>query len=167
MARVLRGFGQAVVYLGIAVLLGVFANGPTYQHFPPDQALIRISVVHSAQRKEECRRLTAQEIAELAPNMRKAVSCARERSPILLEVTLDGRNLLRETLLPTGFSSDGPARLYRGIAVAPGPHRLVLGMRDSPRTEGFDYTYDDVVDLRAQQNLVVDFRAESGGFILR
>ena len=44
---------------------------------------------------------------------------------------------------------------------------LVLRMRDTARTEGFDYSYDEVVELEPEQNLVVDFRAESGGFILR
>ena len=40
-------------------------------------------------------------------------------------------------------------------------------MRDSARTEGYDYQLDTEVELEALQNLVVDFRPESGGFILR
>ena len=145
----------------------MFSSAPAYRHFPADQAQIKISIVHSAQRKEACRRLTAEEIAELAPNMRKTLACSRERLPVILDVTLDDEVLARETLLPTGFSGDGPAKLYKALAVSPGSHHLVLRMRDTARTEGFDYSYDEVVELEPEQNLVVDFRAESGGFILR
>ena len=167
MARTLRYAGQAVVYLAIAVLLGLFSRAPTYVHFPPDQAQIKFSIIHSAQRKEACRRRTAEEIAELAPNMRKPLDCPRERLPVWLEVTLDGEVLVEESLLPTGLSGDGPAKLYRGFTVSAEPHHLVIGMRDSARSEGFDYLFDGVVELAPEQKLVVDFRAETGGFILR
>jgi len=167
MARALRYLGQAAVYLAIAVLLGVLSDSPTYLAFPRDQALIKLSLVHSAQRKEPCRRLTAEELAELAPNMRKPTVCGRERLSLWLEVRLDGRLLLSESLPPAGLSKDGPARVYHRMPVAPGRHRLSLKMRDSARTEGYDYELDTEVELEALQNLVVDFRPESGGFILR
>jgi hypothetical protein len=164
---VLRYAGQAVVYLATAAVLGVLSDSPAYQAFPPDQALIKVSLVHSAQRKEPCRKLSAEELAELAPNMRKPTVCGRERLPLRLEINLDGELLFRESLPPAGLSKDGPARVYHRIPVAPGRHRLSLKMRDSARTEGYDYEFDKEVELDALQNLVVDFRPESGGFILR
>jgi hypothetical protein len=167
MVSVLRYAGQAVVYLATAVVLGVLSDTPAYQAFPPDRALIKISLVHSAQRKDPCRKLSAEELAELAPNMRKQTVCGRERLPLQLEIELDGQLLLRESLAPTGLSKDGPARLYRSVPVTPGRHSLSLKMRDSARTEGYDYELDTEVELEALQNLVVDFRPESGGFILR
>jgi hypothetical protein len=167
MARALRYLGQAAVYLLIAILLGVFSDSPAYLTFPRNQALIKLSLVHSAQRKEPCRKLSAEELAELAPNMRKPISCARERLPLWLEVRLDEQLLFSESLPPAGLSKDGPARVYHPIPVAPGRHSLSLKMRDTARTEGYDYQLDTVVELEALQSLVVDFRPESGGFILR
>lgn len=167
MSRVLRYLGQAVVYLGIALVFATFSKSPSYVHFPPDRALIKVSLVHSAQRREECRRLSAEEIAELPPNMRKPLACARERLPIWLEVLLDDRVLIRDAFPPTGFADDGPARIYERFEVRPGRHLLTLRLRDSRRTEGFDYEFQETVELQPQQNLVVDFRTESGGFILR
>ena len=167
LALALRYLGQAAVYLGIAALLGTFSNTPAYVHYPPDQALIKLSLVHSAQRKEECRRLSAEEIAELAPNMRKNLACARERLPVRLELSVDGETLVSGSFPPTGLSSDGPSLVYRRLPVAPGKHRLILRMRDSNRQEGYDYEYESVVDLRPQQNLVIDFRSETGGFNVR
>ena len=45
------------------------------------QALDKLSLVHSAERKEPRRRLTPEELAKLAPNMRKPMACStREQS---------------------------------------------------------------------------------------
>ncbi len=167
MTDVLRYLGQAVVYLLIAVLFGYFSAAPTYVHFPPDRAAIKVSLVHGAKRKEACRRLTREELAALPPNMRKPVSCPRERLPVRLEVRLDDRVLLSEALPPTGLAGDGPSRIDRRFAVAPGSYRLKLVMRDSDRTEGYDYARETEITIAARQNLVIDFNAESGGFILR
>jgi hypothetical protein len=167
MARLFAYLGQAAVYLLTAVLLGVFSDTPVYRHFPEDQALVKLSLVHSAARKEPCRRLTPEELAKLAPNMRKPMACTRERLPLWLEMRLDEQLLFREALEPGGLSKDGPARVYQQFPVAPGRYRLSLKMRDSTRSEGFDYRLDTEIELKALQNLVIDFRPESGGFILR
>jgi hypothetical protein len=167
MARLFAYLGQAVVYLLTAVLLGVFSDTPAYRHFPEDQALVKLSLVHSAERKEPCRRLTPEELAKLAPNMRKPMACSRERLPLWVEMSLDDELLFGQALEPGGLSKDGPARVYEKFPVAPGRYRLSLGMRDSARTEGFDYRLDTEIELRALQNLVIDFRSEGGGFILR
>ena len=167
MARLFAYLGQALVYLLTAILLGVFSDTPAYQHFPEDQAQVTLSLVHSAERKEPCRRLTPEELAELAPNMRKPMACSRERLPLWLEMRLDDELLFSEALQPGGLSKDGPARVYRKFPVAPGRYRVSLGMRDSARSEGFDYELDTEIELQALQNQVIDFRSESGGFILR
>ena len=99
--------------------------------------------------------------------MRKPMACSRERLPLWIEMRLDDELLFSEALQPGGLSRDGPARVYQKFPVAPGPHRLSLRMRDSARSEGFDHQLDTDIEIRALQNLVVDFRAESGGFILR
>lgn len=167
MTNLLRYLGQAAVYGIIAVLFGYFSSAPSYVHFPPDRAAIKISLVHSAKPKEPCHRRTREELAELAPNMRKPVSCERERLPVRLEVTLDDRVLLREELPPGGLAGDGPARIDRRFAVAPGTYRLKLAMSDSDRAQGYDYAREMEITLVARQNLAIDFRAERGGFIIR
>jgi len=42
MANALRYLGQGAVYLGIALLFGIFSRSPAYEHFPPDRALIKV-----------------------------------------------------------------------------------------------------------------------------
>ena len=78
---------------------------------------------------------------------------------------LDGRVVTRELLPPAGLHGDGASAVYRRFAVKAGRHRLVAGLRDIERTEGFDYEGAAEVELAPGQNFVVDFRSETGGFI--
>jgi len=167
MADALRYVGQAAVYGLIALALGYFSDSPAYTHFPPDQALVKLSLVHPGNRVGECRRRTADELAELAPNMRKALDCPRGRLPLLVELSLDGALLYRESLPPTGLSGDGPSRAYQRFTVAPGRHVLAARLRDSARTEGFDFEHEADIELAPRQSLAIDFQAETGGFVFR
>jgi hypothetical protein len=146
---------------------GTFADSPAYVHHPPGHALINLSFSHGAGRKGECRRLSAEEIARLAPNMRRPTQCPRERLPVHVELALDGNLLYRGTLPPTGLSGDGPSRVYERFPVAPGAHRIDVRLRDTARAEGFDHERTEIVELKPGQNFVVDFRPDAGGFIFR
>ena len=167
MVSILRYLGQAVVYSGIALLFGTFATRPVYVHFPPGKAALTVSVVHGAKSKEACRRLTAKEIAALPANMRKPISCPRERLPVWIEVQVGGQVLLSESIPPTGLSGDGPSRIHRRFVVEPGRLRLSARMRDTTRAEGYDYELAREIEVAPEQSLVLDFRAEGGGFVLQ
>ncbi|MCP4329650.1 MAG: hypothetical protein GY791_14585 [Alphaproteobacteria bacterium] len=165
MPKILRYAGQAAVYLLIAVLFGYFSSAPSYVHFDPEAAMVKISFAHGAKTKGECHRRTADEIAELAPNMRRPFDCPRERLPVVIEIELDGELMLSETLPPTGLSGDGPSRLYRTLAVAPGAHHVVARLRDSDRADGFDYEREVTIELDPRQIFVIDFKSSAGGFV--
>ena len=167
MIGILKWGGQAVIYAGMALWLGYFANRPVYTHLDPDQALIKLSILHSAQRKGECRRRTKEELEALNPNMRKPLDCPRERLPIHLEVLLDGDLIYDEILQPAGLSKGSQTRAYQRLPAQPGVHELIVRMVDSARTEGYDYRVAAKIRLEAGLIFVIDFRAETGGFILR
>lgn len=166
MAEPLRYLGQGGFYLLLALGLGYCSTHPAYTHFPPDRALIKLSLTHGA-KKEECRRRTPEELAKLAPNMRRPMECTRERLPVTVELLMDGRPLYQATLPPTGLAGDGPSRVYERFAVPPGRHELTARLRDTDRQEGFDYERTMAVDLKPEQSLAIDFRPETGGFVLR
>jgi hypothetical protein len=166
MVKPLRLFGQVVVYGAIALLFGIFSDSPSYTHLPPDQAQLKLSFAHSAAPREACRKLTREELKDVAANMRRTEVCPRERLPVLVELLVDGVTLYRESLPPTGLFGDGPSLVYERFVIAPGRHRLVVRLRDSARTEGFDYRRTAEIDLGPRQSLAIDFRAETGGFIL-
>ena len=164
MSRALAYFGQVLVYGLTALCLGIFATWPSYRSFPDDKSSLVISFAHSGQRVGECRKLTPEEIAEVAANMRRAEVCPRERRPILVEMRLSEQLLYSEAVAPTGFASGGASQVYRRFAVVPGRHRLSVALRDSDRETGFDYVREAEIDLAPGQSFVVDFRSEMGGF---
>lgn len=165
MIRALQGFGQIAVYGAFAVLIGYFADSPHYEYFPSDKAAVTLSFAHGAEHKGDCRRLSRTELQKLAPNMRKPVSCPRERLPVVVKLELDGRNLYEATLPPTGLSGDGPSHVFKRFVVPTGRHTLVARLRDTKRESGYDYTATKAINLAPAQSLAIDFRADIGGFI--
>lgn len=165
MAKPLAYLGQAVVYGLIALTLGYFSMRPAFRHFADDQAQLLVSFAHKGEHKVPCRKLTREEIAELAANMRRTELCSRERLPIYVELTLSGEPIYSASLPPTGLSSDGASQAYQNFTVAPGRYQLVARLRDSARESGFDYEATADVDLEPGENYVIDFRSEMGGFL--
>ena len=165
MITIIRWVGQAIIYSGMALWLGYFANRPVYTHLPPDQALIKLSVVHGAQRKGECRKRTQEELDAMNPNMRTPYDCPRERLPIAIQVLLDGEVIYDRSIIAAGLARGGSTRAYERFAVVSGRHELVARMVDSARTEGYDFERAATIKLSPGENFVIDFRAESGGFL--
>jgi hypothetical protein len=166
MAKPLAYVGQGAVFLLLALGIGYCSNRPAYTRFPADMALLKLSFAHGAH-KEECRQRSAEELAKLAPNMRRPAACSRERLPVTVELLLDGKPLYRAVLPPTGLAGDGPSRAYERFAVPPGRHELVVRLRDSDRRDGFDYERTATLELAPAQSVAIDFRPEMGGFVFR
>jgi hypothetical protein len=167
MKVLLRYVGQAVWYGLVAAVLGWLGTGPAYSPFPDDRAQIKLSFAHGARREAaDCRRRTAEELAKLPHRERSLYACDRRRLPIRMELALDGKPIFARTVEPGGLGGDSPARVYERFVVAPGRHTLAARLRDSARSEGFDYEKTVEVTLRPRQNLVIDFRAAEGGFII-
>jgi hypothetical protein len=159
--------GQGVTYAVFAAVLGLFANGPAYAPASPDQAQIVLSFIHGGKPAGECRDRTTDELAKLAPNMRRKQACPRERVALLVELEMDGKILFRESLPPQGFAKDFPSHIHRRFAVEPGTHRIAVRLRDSLRHDGFDYQGETETTLVPRQSLAIDFRAAIGGFVFR
>jgi len=130
--------GQIIFFGVIAALIAYFSTSPSYRSFADNNALIKLSFAHGGKPTGECRRLSRAELQKLAPNMRKSISCPRERLPLFVKMEIDGNLRLENSFAPTGLSGDGPSNVYARFVVPAGRHLLVLGMRDSKRADGFD-----------------------------
>jgi len=159
--------GQALLYGLFALIIGVFSNWPIYRHLAPDQALIKLSFNHQGKPVSDCRSATPEELAKLPPNMRAPQVCPRERSPIAVELDLDGVMVLRHVATPSGLSRDGASAFYRRLEVPAGTHRLAIRLKDDVRSTGFDFVREAVVTLKAAQILVIDFDPNDGGITLQ
>lgn len=165
--RQLRLAGQFAVIVALFAGVAALSDWPTYRQIPGNSGVVLLTFVHGADRKAECRRLTAEEIAKLPPNMRRVQDCPRVRRPIYVELDVDSRNVYQASLPPTGIAGDGPSRVYRRFVLPAGKHDVAVRMRDTSRTEGFDHERRDSVELSPDQLFVIDYRPESGSFVFR
>jgi hypothetical protein len=157
---------QALLYGLFATVIGVFSGWPSYEHLAPGRALIKLSLRHHGQRVADCRSLSAEELAKLPPNMRAPQQCPRERSPVTVEVDIDGAPALRHVAPPSGLKRDGASNIYRRLEVPAGPRRVAVRLDDDARRAGFDHVREATVTLAPAQVLVIDFDAEKGGIEL-
>jgi hypothetical protein len=157
--------GQTVLYGAFAAFIGYFATAPRYQHLPPDHAVIKLSISHLGGR--ECRQRTPEELAKMPRNMRAPLDCPRERSPIQLELDLNGKPLFHGQMQPTGVAKDGIATIYRRFEIPAGEHTLSVRLNDNAKQSGFPYSKEARITLKPAQILVVDFNPDRGGLFFQ
>lgn len=167
MTKLYRLTLQALAYLGLMALVGYLSASPGYNYASSDMAAVKLSLSHAADRVKPCVRLTPEQIAELAPNMRQVERCERERLPLTVRIELDGKVLAQIEAPPSGLWKDGPASVYERFEVEPGRHAVTAKLRQSDRPDGWDYTHSEDVTLQAGRYFTITFRAETGGFRFR
>ena len=166
MTQALRFLAQALLYVPFMALIGYFSTGPAYRHLDPGEALVRLSFSHAGAGVSECRRRTPEELAKLPPNMRAPLDCPRERSPVTVELEMDGELVYRVVAAPSGLRRDLASTVYWRRAVPAGAHRFTARLKD--RREGdFNYVREIAVTIEPGRVLVIDFNAAQGGFIFR
>lgn len=164
MTSVFRYLVQLACFTLFAAFVAYFSASPAYQYAPHEIAQVKISLSHAAERVAECVRLSPEEVAQLAPNMRRTETCGRERLPLMMEMIIDGKVVLAKQAPPSGLWGDGPASVYERLSLPPGAYQLEVRLRDTARETGWDYTLTEAVELKAGRYLTVSFKADSGGF---
>ncbi len=163
-ARLRRCAGQGAAYALFAAFIGYFSNSPAYQHLPPDQAMVKLSLRHSGQLLGECQQRDPEELAKLPATMRAPADCPRERSPLELVLEVNGETILDEQIMPRGLHKDGMASMYRRVNVPSGPVMLKVRMKDHPGQTEFPYSVEREMTLRPAQVLVIDFDSQNRRF---
>ena len=158
---------QGLVVGLFAAGLGYCSNRPVYRHLEDDQAVLKLSLRHAGQILGECRTRTAEELAGLPANMRAPLVCPRERSPLQLELQLNDRLVLSETLPARGLHNDGRASVYRRLVVPVGRLDVEVRLKDHVESEVFQYQASRVVEMGPAENLVIDFNGDLGDFEFR
>ncbi len=158
---------QALLYAAFAAVVGYFSLSPDYRYGDPDLATIKVSLSHATNRVEACVNLTPRQINERAMRGEPLAECPRERLPLTVELDIDGMRVLHTTAAPSGLWNDGPSSVYERLSVDPGTRTVTVRLRDSARSDGWDYEYSERVTLVAGRYFTITFRAESGGFAFR
>lgn len=165
--NVSRLLAQILLFGLFGLVIGVFSRWPVYQALAPGRAVVKVSFTHHGKPVSECRQVSLADLAKLPPNMRAPVQCPRERSPVRIEVDVDGRAVYRHAAMPSGLSKDGASAVYQRIELDAGSHQITVRMNDDARRGGDTHTRTDTVVLKPAQILVIDFDAEAGGITFK
>lgn len=163
--RVLRYLLQAINYTVFMALIWYFATSPSVRILADDEAVITMAFAHAGDLREPCRKLSYEELAKLPPNMRKPEECPRERSPVAIEMVLDGETIYSRSLNPPGLYQDGGVDVYYSKKIPAGKHYFEIKMNDSVRVDGFNHTHEQEINVEPAQILLVDFDSEKGFII--
>lgn len=132
-ARVAR---LVAVGVATALVLWLIARASAAPLSVRDGATARLRLSWSArpERIEVCRRLSAEELAQLAEHMRQRVECEGRFATYALRVESDGRVLGETMVHGAGLRHDRPLYLLREYDVAPGMHRVRVSFtrRETP-----------------------------------
>lgn len=165
MIRLFRYITQLALYGAFIATIGYASTYPAHKHIRDDSAVIKLTLSHAGQRLEACRQLSEEEQDKLAPNMRVKEVCPRERSPIKLELLVDGKILYNATLRPGGLSRDGNSNAYQRFVVPAGKHTILARLNDNIHVKGFNFEKEQDITLSPLQIFVIDFKTDSAGFI--
>lgn len=157
--------GQALAYALFFLPVAVLAGWPPYRALAPEQAEIRLSLRHSGARLGECRERDAAELAGMPENMRVPLDCPRGRSPVRLQLDVDGARLVDATLRAQGLHADGRAVYYQRLVVPAGRVGVTVRMSDDEREPGFPHVAERELELTPARSLLIDFDAASGRFV--
>ena len=155
---------QAVNYTVFMAMVWYFSFSPPYRQLAEDKAVVTLAFGHAAKRVAECTVLSQEELNKLAPNMRKPMDCPRQRSPVTVELRVNGELEVQDTFQAPGLYQDQSIDVYRNIKVQHGEHRLSVWMNDDVNVDGPTYQFEQTVKLQPAQRVVVSFDAGKNGF---
>lgn len=158
--------GRALAYGAYAAVLGVFSAWPPYAYWPADTGQLKVSLSVPGDHKEACRKRTRDELAKLPPNMRAPMKCSRERAPVAIEVTFDGKPLYRAVREATGLSKDGASAFYEKFAIPAGTHAVSVRL-SLDGGKSFPHVLESALDLAPGQAVVLGFDGPGKGLFLR
>lgn len=118
----------------IPLALLVAASGPAVRQHSMGDSQLRLSWRARPERIEECRRPSAEELAQVAEHMRQRVICTGVEASYTLRVAVDDSVLTEEVVRGGGLRHDRPLSLLRDFPVHQGAHRIqvTLQRRETP-----------------------------------
>ena len=159
---------QVLLYGAFAATLGYLSTSPAFE---PLAARPRAHPPLAQPRRAAQGRLPhalAEELAKLAPNMRAAEDCPRERAPVRVQASTSTAYAMADIVAPpAGLSRDGASVAYRRIPVPAGTHRLRVSLADDAAGTFDRVREEDGACSPPGRVLVIDFEPGKGGIVLR
>ncbi|MBT5057566.1 MAG: 4Fe-4S binding protein [Gemmatimonadetes bacterium] len=111
----------------LLLLIGALSRVPMGE--TPTEGVLRIGAQVPGLVIEECRDLSAEELAALPLHMRRPTECEKIAPTYMLTVSVDGVAVLARAIEHAGVHADRPLALDEDITVAPGSHQFAVDLR--------------------------------------
>jgi hypothetical protein len=159
MRKAIRYLAQAALYALFFVPLAYFSRAPIYSNLEEGMAVLKVAVRHPGVIVGECTSAAASGHGMRPSTMTESIEvCPRERSPLKLKLTLDGKVLYDATVPPSGLHGDGISSMYQRFEIPVGPHHLQIKMNDDVKIEGYTWQLEQDISLKSAQVLVASFK---------
>jgi len=155
-----RWAGATAVATAFGALIA-FASDRPFAAAPVPTELV-VSFKHPGRVSEHCRKIDEAEKARLPPHMRRDEICDRMRSPVRLQVAVDGATVLERAYEPRGLRSDGNSVAVERIALEPGEHRVRVSLGDGPDAAEWNLTDEREVKAGSNERVVVLYDRVAG-----
>lgn len=169
----------AALLLSLPLFLIYFLSDAPYTFHKQRETQLKLSFKYSGKQQQDCNqwefikgealkyRETLKETARVPMKGRKLEACNRERFPVSVKLYVNSTKILDRVYNPTGFKKDGPSYAYEKIKMEPGNHQIEIKMRDSRRTDGFDYVFKERIDFKPGRVVIIDFDRDKRAFFIR
>ena len=149
-----------------------FSTSPVLKMHDENEAMLILDFKHSTAKKHECDEAElakfVESISDRPAHMRRnaAKQCSsRDRVPMYVTMSLDGKVIVDETIMPAGLNEDGPAFIHHRKVVPSGEHSIKIVMKDGRIHNGKDfYDLEGVYNIPARKNILVDFNFTDKAF---
>ncbi len=159
--RAVGAVAAAALLVACAGLLGWVSD---LRYTPPDigGSEFVVSLKHPGHASENCRELTAEELASTPVHMRRERICERTRPPVRLRVAIDGAAALEKSIPPSGIWEDGNSVAVERIAVQPGEHRVGVAIGETADPEEWSFREERTMNFSDDVRRVVVFDRVAG-----
>jgi hypothetical protein len=118
------------IVLAVAVTLAIAAlSRVPYTAARGEEAMLRLSWRTPGEYVEECRTVSAEELARQPAHMRRELVCEGRLLPYELRVLLNGELVVEEVVVAAGARQDRPLYVYKEISLPAGDHNVKVDWR--------------------------------------
>lgn len=149
--------------LALACVLGAatWAGSRVPYRTPHDpRPMLLVSFNHGGDRVGQ-KALSKEDAARRLPHMRTQANLTRERVPVRLRVSVDGREVHRGSHVARGFSHDGPSLALEQFPLEPGRHEVVVEIADTAE-DRWTRRWSGTLEFTPKRNRLVQFDTRTG-----
>ena len=159
--RRLAAVGLSMLLLALVALVSAWPQGADADH-----AVLRLGWRLVGQVREQCRDLTAEELAARPVHMRRPRECVSEVLTYDLTATVDGRVVSHKRVKSPGLRADRPLSVEEDLRIAPGEHTVTVTFAPAePGDGGKPLAFEETIRFSAGR--VVLLTQDNGRLIVR